>query len=249
MRKLFTAAFWGAAAYLLILLLPLGTHRLAAALKTGLQILGNLGLLQLAFSFKTLEGCLRAAMAYAACACLLGGGMTAAAMHGMQTFGQVLLSALLTGGASMLWLWKEKQENRKKLYTVCLQEQDKKLQIKALLDSGNSLWDPLGKLPVCVVTKRVIRTLGLEERPERYRAIPYHSVGKMHGMLSGWTVENMYIRWKGQELVCPKAVLAVSENSLSLQADYDMLLHPALLEEKKGENHDFESCDAGKDAV
>ena len=116
------------------------------------------------------------------------------------------------------------------------------------MDSGNSLFEPISKRPVCVVHKSVIENLGLRRKPERFRAIPYHSVGKQHGLLNGWMIECMKIQWEGQKHTLDQVVLAES-SQLSEKGDYQMLLHPALLEEKKGEHHDFESCNAGKDAV
>ena len=247
--RLVWAAAAGSLFFLVILLWPLGDGLWAAAAKALLQTAGTLFMLQMAFGFTGPGACLRAGTVYGICACLMGGFMTLFGRERAESWWQVLpVSALLTAfGAA--WARREGRRSRRKTYTVRLREGDRCLQVEALLDSGNSLVDPLSGAPVCIVHKSVIEGLGLEDRPERFRAIPYHSIGREHGLLYAWAVEKMEIRSEGQNLECQQVLLARSEGQLSLSEGYQMILHPAILEEEKGENHDFKSCDAGKDAV
>lgn len=62
-------------------------------------------------------------------------------------------------------------------------------------------------------------------------------------------VDEMYLEKDGQEKRNGQVILAVSPEPLSASGSYQVILHPALLEEKKGANHDIKSSDAGKHAV
>ena len=117
------------------------------------------------------------------------------------------------------------------------------------MDSGNSLYDPFTGQPVCLVEKETAEKLGLLQKPEKIHIIPYHSIGKQHGLLQAEAVEEMYLEKDGQERRIKQVMLAVSPQRLSAAGRYQLILHPALLEGKKGENHDIESSDAGENAV
>lgn len=81
------------------------------------------------------------------------------------------------------------------------------------------------------------------------RLIPYHSIGRAHGLLRAVTVSELYLRKDGQEKKIADVTVAVGPGRLSRSGGYQMILHPALLEEKKGADHDIKSSDAGKSAV
>ena len=63
------------------------------------------------------------------------------------------------------------------------------------------------------------------------------------------TVSELYLRKDGQEKKIADVTVAVGPGRLSRSGGYQMILHPALLEEKKGADHDIKSSDAGKSAV
>lgn len=146
-------------------------------------------------------------------------------------------------------LCRERRRNRNPLWEVRIEAGGKEIQLTGLMDSGNSLYDPISGCPVCVLERAAAEKLGLLDRADRFRLIPYHSVGKVHGLLPAAPVDTLYLVREGQSLQRDHVLLAVGDGHLSAKNRYQMLLHPALLEEKKGENHDIESSDAGKDAV
>lgn len=217
----------------------------------------------------------RAAFFYIAAACLLGGVLGCSAHMLAPVFGEGDRQDKGTGITGSLWgillpaamamaggLWLIRQENRRRknpLFTVKLKEGERRIAVTALADSGNSLCDPISGAPVCIAEKSVLEELGLLEKPEKFRLIPYHSIGRAHGILQAWTVEEMILQRQGQEQKRKGILLAASTQQLSAGGRYRLLLHPALLEktkntpdslkETKGAEHDIEGGSAGKDAV
>ena len=268
-RRLLLTAACAAGGYLAVFLCPaLGTEGIFARLPAGARAAGagkillffgeSLGMLAFAFCQKSGRDLLRAAGLYGAGACLLGGTLSAV-LGVCRAFGKekagpdTVVSILFLSLAAVLALcslWKReccKRENP--IWQVRLTEGGKTVEVTALADSGNCLADPCTGRPVCVADREVLEKLGILEKPEKFRVIPYHSVGKKRGLLQAAAVEEMRLYRAGQERVRKKVLIAVSQERLSSLGQWQMLLHPAILEEEKGENHDIESSDAGKDAV
>lgn len=238
-KRLFCGAAAGSLFFMALFLIPA-----QIAVKAALFVAASLGMLQLTFRFWEKRGLLRAAFLYITAACLLGG--TLALAGGMK--GILLPAAAMTATGSLL-LEQEKKRRQNPYFKVVLKEGARQISVTALADSGNSLYDPISGQPVCVADREILEELGLLLKAEKLRVIPYHSVGKKHGLLQAAAVDEMYLEKAGQKLCCKKVLLAASTQKLSSKGRCRLLLHPALLEEKKGENHDIESSDAGKDAV
>ena len=68
-------------------------------------------------------------------------------------------------------------------------------------------------------------------------------------MVDEMCIRDRYLRKDGQEKKIADVTVAVGPGRLSRSGGYQMILHPALLEEKKGADHDIKSSDAGKSAV
>ena len=103
-------------------------------------------------------------------------------------------------------------------------------------------------MPVCILDEETAKKLGISTE-KAVRLIPYHSIGRDHGLLRAVTVSELYLRKDGQEKKIADVTVAVGPGRLSRSGGYQMILHPALLEEKKGADHDIKSSDAGKSAV
>lgn len=249
-KRLLAAAAGGSAFFAAVMLLPLGGSVTAWLLKAGLQAAGTFGMLGIAFGMHSRENFIRTAFLYIAAACVLGGAL--GAIRGMRrgrSMGNILIPAAIAAAAAGWLVRKEQQRRENPVWKVWLQEGEKRVAVTALMDSGNSLYDPLSGKPVCIADQKVLEELGLLQSPEKFRLIPYHSIGKRHGLLQAAAVSKMYLQKEGQERKAEQVLIAASGQPLSSKGRYQMLLHPALLEEKKGENHDIESSNAGKDAV
>ncbi len=130
----------------------------------------------------------------------------------------------------LCFLLKTRQEAVKECKVTLLCE-EKELVLKALVDSGNMLIEPISKKPVSVVEERLLTEAGITLHEEKCRAIPYHSVGKKNGILMGYEFPKILLRTQKEEKSIEKAIIAVSQDKLFKSGRYEMLLHPGLLEE------------------
>lgn len=249
-KRMLGAAAAGALFFLVILLIPAGKIPGMWGLKNAASLLAGLAGLQLAFGFRKWESLIRAAFFYVLSACVLGGILGAWYGRGKPlSLVKILVSASCAVFFLLGLIARERRKRKNLLWQVEVKTKSRRVAGAALLDSGNSLYDPFTGRPVCLVEKEMAEMLGLLRRPEKIHIIPYHSIGKQHGLLQAEAVEEMYLEKDGQERRIKQVMLAVSPQRLSAAGRYQLILHPALLEEKKGENHDIESSDAGENAV
>lgn len=259
--------------------LPLGSGALRLALKLSCLAAGAAAQIWFAFSCRDKRTFRRAAMLYGACACIVGGALgaakglwgmafsgtglspaaagQAAALHGQaavqrgnltDSFAAAAFCAMAAVVGSRI-VAAERRRSRSPLWKVSFCRNGRVFEGIGLLDSGNGLYDPYTGKPVCIIDPSEAGKLGLLDKNAPLRLIPYNCVGKSHGLMRAVIVDEMYLEKDGQEKRNGQAILAVSPEPLSASGSYQVILHPALLEEKKGANHDIKSSDAGKHAV
>lgn len=123
----------------------------------------------------------------------------------------------------------EQQEKKSHCHCVLVGERGK-LRVSALIDSGNSLIEPISGKPVSVMEKTLFKNLWREEAP--CRVIPYTSIGKRRGILQGYLLKELQIEVGGVVKTCRDVYMAVSEEELSgADSTVKVILHPALLKE------------------
>ncbi|MCM1100838.1 MAG: sigma-E processing peptidase SpoIIGA [Clostridium sp.] len=98
--------------------------------------------------------------------------------------------------------------------------------VSALMDSGNSLREPVSGKPVSVISAKLYRALWGEERIP-FRAIPYHSIGRSHGIMRGYLLPQLKLEEGGIDRCLCDVYVAVSEE----ETGADLILNPAVLEE------------------
>ena len=165
------------------------------------------------------------------------GGILVAVLRGFPAGRRYLpgIGMILGVGAFSGWmlLRGQKRETEHAGYCdVLLQGSEKSLRIHALVDSGNTLTEPISGAPVSVLDARIFHQLWPEGLPV-FRVIPYHSVGKKSGILRGYLVPRMTIVNQGVERECRDVYLAVSGEEIAGE-EIPMLLNPALLQEIRG---------------
>ena len=123
------------------------------------------------------------------------------------------------------------------LYDVILFFGEKQYVMKGLLDTGNSLVDPISKKAVSIASREVFVS-DLEKEglingfpPERFRAIPYHSVGKKNGILCGYEMDCLMIDTDERKIIIEKPVIGISEVPVGSSKTYQIILQPELLRE------------------
>ncbi|GFN24068.1 sporulation sigma-E factor-processing peptidase [Thermanaeromonas sp. C210] len=130
----------------------------------------------------------------------------------------------------------------------------KRLALKALVDTGNNLRDPFTGRPVIVAEYGALRPLLPPElqldltvpgEPEleklvsslhgtpwaaRIRVIPFHSLGREHGLLLGFKPDEVVVLWEDRLIRVKDVVIGLCWQRLNLEGGYRALLHPDLLQ-------------------
>lgn len=141
-----------------------------------------------------------------------------------------------------------KEKNKVFLHIVM---NKKECDIKALVDTGNSLKDPLTCTPVIIVYYKSIinilpeeikRLITIEECYEnltreilnsslkqRIRIIPYRALGVNNGILLGIKVDFIISRFRFKKSYIEKPVIALSNQPISNEDDYQALAYPEIL--------------------
>lgn len=122
--------------------------------------------------------------------------------------------------------WRQKKEER--FRKVKLTADRGEIEVWALVDTGCGLVDPLSKRPVAVLEEDVWSQMSRQMRQEKYKVIPFHSIGKEHGFLEGYEVESMEVIGEVGERHCQKVIIAVFKGKLSKNGGYQMILPPEL---------------------
>jgi len=131
---------------------------------------------------------------------------------------------------------------------------EKRLAVRALVDTGNQLRDPLTHRPVVVVEYEVLRPLlppalrrGLEagEEPDlgrlaqdlkgtpwatRIHLVPFTSIGRAHGVLVCFRPDEVVVVTGGRLVRVKDILVGIYRQRLSPQGNYRALLHPDILQ-------------------
>ena len=171
-------------------------------------------------------------MAYAHGVAFMIGGMTMAINNYINTgafrhfsFGLLAISILLSYvGLKLAHLCIQKITLAKQMfYTIKIFKGEDIVQIRTLVDTGNSLIEPISGIPVVIAQEDYIKKLAIKE--EDLRVIPYKTVGKK-GILMGFKPDKIEIL----ELKETKEVMiAVYDGLLSKKGEYQGLLNPTIL--------------------
>lgn len=100
--------------------------------------------------------------------------------------------------------------------------------VRALIDTGNELREPLTGLPVSIVqAKEAERLLGGDwEANHGVFLIPYRSLGTEKAWLRGVKLEQIRIVSQHGEKIVTNPVIALYDGKLSTHGRYEMILHP-----------------------
>ena len=164
---------------------------------------------------------------------LLGGGVLflqgAVPVFRENTMG--IFGVMGAGGLIFLLAGKRKEQGKEEIrcQVTLVAEQAgirKTITTWGLIDSGNSLTEPVSGKPVSVIDRAVFDALW-EESPSMWRAVPYHSIGKKRGILQAYPIAEACLQPEGMTLICRDIYVAVSPQPIE-----GMIIHPALLQEK-----------------
>lgn len=162
-------------------------------------------------------------------------------------FAGVLVAFLLVFG---VWHFGERQRARSRLYyELFLHNEGSEVALSAMLDTGNSLCDPLSGKPLCIATYSAVKELlpgelcrafetgqdpvaalsTLEGRAaSRFAVVPYRSL-ESSGLLVSFRPEAVYLLNGSERRHLKGAVIALTGRKLSADGSLAVLLHPDTL--------------------
>ena len=130
---------------------------------------------------------------------------------------------------------------------------DRDLELNVLVDTGNSLRDPLSHSPVIVAEfdsvkvflpdsvkllfyekqendlQSILQSTHTDDFTDRLRMIPYESLGKQNGLLLGFRPDRVEITRERDTIALSDVVIGIYNRSLSRNGDYQGLLNPELI--------------------
>ena len=129
-----------------------------------------------------------------------------------------------------------------------------KVEVNAMIDTGNMLKDPLTQKPVIVIEKNSLYELlpkqilnnldnilggDLENIPEdvqkeylpKLKFIPFSSLGKPNGMLIGLKAEKVIIVYEDNEIIKEDVIVGIYNRSLTKKGEYKALIGIEMLGE------------------
>ncbi len=152
-------------------------------------------------------------------------------LPGEGGFGQWNLMALCFGAAGIyfgvsgcLKFISGHMQEQHILYQVRLSCKGRTKTVNALWDTGNHLYEPYSHQPVHVITREVCQQLCNKVSQIIY--IPFRTVGSDYGLMPGIRIDFMEVEKDGKLIRrYERPWLAVSQNPLSADCQYEMLLH------------------------
>lgn len=227
LRRILAGALLGAAGYCFLLCIPQISYPVKVLM--GMIPLG-MGMIKLVLRTKGLKELLYGTGLLFTYSFFLGGFLLflQKRIPFLSRHKDSVLLLLLAGGSGAAVLYRGIKRNREKqkkhFCQVTLPGDEGLLSVAGLVDTGNGLIEPVSKRPVAVLEEAVWEKMSRWKRPEKYRLIPFHSIGKEHGMLDGYEVENIRL-WEETENRClSSGLIAVFKGKLSARGEYQMLL-------------------------
>lgn len=165
----------------------------------------------------------------------------------------------ISGGLAYLliqfcWGYVQRQLTKEKiLIEIIIQLNGEAVQLVGMIDTGNSLKDPISHYPVIIVEYEAIKSLFPKEIGDafsndqvfsltkvinelsgsswitRFRIIPYAALGTENGMLVGFRPDNVVVHGNDSIRETKEIIIGIYNKKLSNSGDYKALLHPDII--------------------
>lgn len=227
--RMFLSAFLGAVGYIAVIFLPPVSYQIKVIL--GFTSIGVL-MVFVMYPKSNLSFLIKALLHMYGFTFLLGGVLLFMKKYIPPKGDSAWLSIFLPAAVIyfvLCFLLKRRQEAVKECRVTLLCE-EKQLVLRAFVDSGNMLVEPISGKPVSVIEARRLGEEGIVLREEKCKVIPYHSVGRKNGILIGYEFPGMVLHMEKEDRKVEKVIIAVSQDNLFRSGKYEMILHPKLLE-------------------
>ena len=150
--------------------------------------------------------------------------------HQYVRAGSLFLAVAIAGYYLVLGIWKfisYVQRWNRYHCNVELYLGDSKYPVRAMIDTGNGLLDPISGQPVSILNQKTARQLFGEVSARNVRYIPYQTIGKKEGVLPAFQIDKMCI-YGEEQLWVEAPLIGVSEEKVSAGGEYEMILNPNL---------------------
>ena len=229
--RIFAGSAAGAAGYCLVLCLPGLPYTFKVLF--GMIPVGGL-MLKIACRIKGGRELLRGLGILFTCSFFLGGFILffREKIEVLSGYGDSM--AILFGSAFMGFAFLRKQlelyrKRRRSLFCrVSLPGESGPVEFEALIDTGNGLVEPISQKPVAILEAEQWKKLKIWMRPEKYKIIPYHSLGKENGVMEGYEIDTMKVKGKENEKQFHEVIIAIFKGKVSKKGSYQMILPPEL---------------------
>lgn len=138
------------------------------------------------------------------------------------------LSLFLLGIIGME-LCRNKGKDREVVDVVLCYEKNK-VSLRGLVDTGNSLQDPVTKKPVHVINaeigKKLLETYSMAKKGFTY--IPYRSIGNANGMMPAIYIDTMEINLE-EKLIITHPLIGIVQTELSSNMHFQMIINPEVI--------------------
>ena len=115
------------------------------------------------------------------------------------------------------------------IYDIFLEFGNSRIHTKALLDTGNQLYDPPSHRPVTIVEQKVLGEFSLIDYKNSLRAVPFKSLGNEHGIIYAVTADTLIIRLNRKVWQYPEPLIGIYPGSLQKNGGYHGILHPDMV--------------------
>ena len=188
----------------------------------------NTGMIQVGLRIKDIRSFVKAMIMLYIGSFLMGGIL--GVFQPYVRVGSLFFFLAIVGYYMALGIWKFISHLQKWNHYHCEVELyigNKKHRMKALIDTGNGLVDPMSGTPVSIVGKETAKKLLEEEQVKNIRYVPYRTIGKGEGVLPVIRVERLRITG---EYACDveNPMIGISEERVSGRGEYEMILNPNL---------------------
>lgn len=124
-----------------------------------------------------------------------------------------------------------KRENCLKTVVIHVPKLHGTIRVRAFLDTGNHLTDPVSGEPVCVISEKLAGEISSCFSPEKYHVIPFRSIGRDRGILNAYELSDLVIEDEARDIRKEHVIVAICNTGISEESVYQMILHPRLLED------------------
>ncbi len=217
---------------LAILFLLSGVHQIPF-LSLPIYLLVSGVLVRVAFGKTTVGGFVRNLLIYYVAGFIMNGLITQmqTVLGELPILGMFLVLILLLWFVRRLVPMGDKwQENAAHIFLVRLVYGGRRFCTNGLLDTGNQLVDPFSKQPVAICMRKDAESLFFQDDEPILRNIPFHSVGVIGGFLPAFQADYLEVKLKdGTWHRVNMPWVAMSDNFLSADGDYEIILHPQMI--------------------